>query len=135
MARNIRVTDVNLYHAMKRTMMRSIRQSVFMKKFATEKNVPIKFHGRGTNDPVNYCMICEEEVRTYQKNKITSYLIRDGAENVIILVPPPPFELGGHIFLSGRSLPPPTPLVAGPLKKISFCFVLFFCGFVNKKKI
>lgn len=62
MARNIRVTDVDLYHAMKRTMMRSLRQTVLMRSFAQESNVPIRFHGHGPNEPVNYCMLCEEEV-------------------------------------------------------------------------
>jgi hypothetical protein len=62
MARNIRVTDVNLYQAMKTTMMRSLRQSTLMKMFALERDVPVRFHGHGTNEPVNYCMVCEEEV-------------------------------------------------------------------------
>lgn len=62
MARNIRVTDVNLYRAMKTTMMRSLRQSTLMKIYALERDVPVRFHGHGLNEPVNYCMMCEEEV-------------------------------------------------------------------------
>ena len=62
MARNIRVTDVNLFHAMKTTMMRSLRQSTLMKMYALERDVPVRFHGHGLNEPVNYCMVCEEEV-------------------------------------------------------------------------
>merc|ERR1719193_931524 len=42
--------------------MRSMRSSVLMKMFAMEKNIPIRFHGRGLDEPTNYCMICEEEV-------------------------------------------------------------------------
>ena len=63
MARNIRVTDVSLYELLKRTMLRSLRQTVLMRMFAQEKSVPIRFHGHKPNEPVNYCMICEEEVR------------------------------------------------------------------------
>ncbi len=63
MARNIRVTDVQLYRAMKTTMMRSLRQSTLMKMYALERDVPVRFHGHGLNEPVNYCMVCEEEVR------------------------------------------------------------------------
>jgi len=62
MARNIRVTDINLYNAMKRTMLQSIKQTVLMQMFAAERDIPIRFHGHGMNEPVNYCMICEEEV-------------------------------------------------------------------------
>lgn len=62
MARNIQVSDVNLFLAMKRTMMHTLRQTALMRKFAMKMNVPIRYHGRGPNDPVNYCMICEEEV-------------------------------------------------------------------------
>merc|ERR1712137_261173 len=62
MARNIRVTDVSLYELLKRTMLRSLRQTVLMRMFAQEKSVPIRFHGHKPNEPVNYCMICEEEV-------------------------------------------------------------------------
>lgn len=64
MARNIRVTDINLYNAMKRTMLQSIKQTVLMQMFAAERDIPIRFHGHGMNEPVNYCMICEEEVFT-----------------------------------------------------------------------
>ena len=62
MARNIRVSDPELYHAMKTTLMRSIRQSVLMRQYALENDIPIRFHGHGVNEPVNYCMVCEEEV-------------------------------------------------------------------------
>ena len=68
MARNIRVTDLDLYEAMKKTMMRSMRSSVLMKMFAMEKNIPIRFHGRGLDEPTNYCMICEEEVYVVRNN-------------------------------------------------------------------
>ena len=63
MARNIRVSDPELYHAMKTTLMRSMRQSVLMRQYALENDIPIRFHGHGVNEPVNYCMVCEEEVR------------------------------------------------------------------------
>ena len=33
-----------------------------MKQFALENNIPVRFHGHGPNEPVNYCMVCEEEV-------------------------------------------------------------------------
>jgi len=62
MAQNIRVSDTNLFIAMKTTMMRSIRQSVLMKQYALENDIPVRFHGHGPNEPVNYCMVCEEEV-------------------------------------------------------------------------
>jgi len=62
MARNIRVTDENLYEAMKKTMMHSLRVTGQMRLFAEDRGIPIRFHGRGPNEPVNYCMICEEEV-------------------------------------------------------------------------
>jgi len=62
MARNIRVSDPELYHAMKTTLMRSMRQSVLMRQYALENDIPIRFHGHGVNEPVNYCMVCEEEV-------------------------------------------------------------------------
>jgi len=47
---------------MKTTMMRSLQQAVLLKQFALENNIPIRFHGHGPNEPVNYCMVCEEEV-------------------------------------------------------------------------
>ena len=62
MARNIRVTDPDLYQVMKRTMMHSLRITCQMRLFAQERGIPIRFHGHGLNEPVNYCMICEEEV-------------------------------------------------------------------------
>ena len=62
MARNIRVTDYELFQSMKRTMLRSLRQTVLMRQFAEEQGVPVKFHGHKLNEPVNYCMLCEEEV-------------------------------------------------------------------------
>lgn len=62
MARNITVLDSELFNAMKTTLMRSIRQSVLMKQYAVENDVPVRFHGHGDNEPVNYCMVCEEEV-------------------------------------------------------------------------
>ena len=62
MARNIRVSDAELFIAMKTTLMRSIRQSVLMRQYALENDIPIRFHGHGPNEPVNYCMVCEEEV-------------------------------------------------------------------------
>jgi len=62
MAKNIAVSDVELFKMMKRTLMRSIRQSVLMKQYALENDIPVRFHGHGHNEPVNYCMVCEEEV-------------------------------------------------------------------------
>ena len=62
MAQNIQVSDPDLYRVMKTTMMRSLQQSVLMKQYALENNIPIRFHGHGPNEPVNYCMVCEEEV-------------------------------------------------------------------------
>ena len=43
--------------------MKSMQQSVLMKQFALENNIPVRFHGHGPNEPVNYCMVCEEEVK------------------------------------------------------------------------
>ena len=47
---------------MKRTLMRSLQQSVLMKQFALKNDIPVRFHGHGPNEPVNYCLLCEEEV-------------------------------------------------------------------------
>jgi hypothetical protein len=63
MARNIRVSEQELYAVMKMTLQRSLRQSVLMRQYALENDIPIRFHGHGPNEPVNYCMVCEEEVR------------------------------------------------------------------------
>ena len=49
---------------MKTTMMRSLQQSVLMKQFALKNDIPVRFHGHGPNEPVNYCLVCEEEVST-----------------------------------------------------------------------
>jgi len=62
MARNIAVRDSELFKMMKTTLMRSIRQSVLMKQYALQNDIPVRFHGHGHNEPVNYCMVCEEEV-------------------------------------------------------------------------
>jgi len=62
MAQNIQVSDPDLYIAMKTTLMRSLQQSVLMKQFALKNDIPVRFHGHGPNEPVNYCMVCEEEV-------------------------------------------------------------------------
>jgi len=62
MARNIRVCDPELFIAMKTTLMCSLRQSVLMRQYALENDIPIRFHGHQPNEPVNYCMVCEEEV-------------------------------------------------------------------------
>jgi len=62
MAQNIQVSDPDLYVAMKTTLMRSLQQSVLMKQFALQRNIPVRFHGHGPNEPVNYCLVCEEEV-------------------------------------------------------------------------
>jgi len=62
MARNIQVNDVDLYQIIRRTMMRSLRKIVFMRCFAMKHDLPIRFHGHRSNEPVNYCMVCEEEV-------------------------------------------------------------------------
>ena len=47
---------------MKTTLMRSLQQSVLMKQFALKNDIPVRFHGHGPNEPVNYCLVCEEEV-------------------------------------------------------------------------
>jgi len=62
MAQNIQVSDHDLFRVMKTTLMRSLEQSVLMKQFALKNNIPVRFHGHGPNEPVNYCMVCEEEV-------------------------------------------------------------------------
>jgi len=62
MAQNIRVSDPALFRALKTTMLRSITKSVLMKQYALENNIPVRFHGHRPNEPVNYCMVCEEEV-------------------------------------------------------------------------
>ena len=60
---SIQVSDPDLYVAMKTTLMRSLQQSVLMKQFALQRNIPVRFHGHGPNEPVNYCLVCEEEVK------------------------------------------------------------------------
>ena len=60
---SIQVSDPDLYVAMKTTLMRSLQQSVLMKQFALQRNIPVRFHGHGPNEPVNYCLVCEEEVQ------------------------------------------------------------------------
>lgn len=68
MAQNIRVSDPALFRALKTTMLRSITKSVLMKQYALENNIPVRFHGHRPNEPVNYCMVCEEEVRCINMN-------------------------------------------------------------------
>ena len=60
---SVQVSDPDLYVAMKTTLMRSLQQSVLMKQFALQRNIPVRFHGHGPNEPVNYCLVCEEEVQ------------------------------------------------------------------------
>ena len=55
------VSDPDLYISMKTTLMQSLMQSV-MKQFALKNDIPVRFHGHGPNEPVNYCLVCEEEV-------------------------------------------------------------------------
>ena len=62
---SIQVSDPDLYVAMKTTLMRSLQQSVLMKQFALQRNIPVRFHGHGPNEPVNYCLVCEEEVKIF----------------------------------------------------------------------
>ena len=62
---SIQVSDPDLYVAMKTTLMRSLQQSVLMKQFALQRNIPVRFHGHGPNEPVNYCLVCEEEVQIF----------------------------------------------------------------------
>ena len=50
---------------MKTTLMRSLQQSVLMKQFALKNDIPVRFHGHGPNEPVNYCLVCEEEVSAW----------------------------------------------------------------------
>ena len=62
---SVQVSDPDLYVAMKTTLMRSLQQSVLMKQFALQRNIPVRFHGHGPNEPVNYCLVCEEEVKIF----------------------------------------------------------------------
>merc|ERR1711874_58081 len=62
LARNICVTDVDLYRAMKLTMLSSIRISVLLARLARDFGIPVKYHGHKPHEPANYCMVCEEEV-------------------------------------------------------------------------
>lgn len=83
MARNIRVSDQELYVAMKTTLMRSIRQSVLVKQYALENDIPIRFHGHGPNEPVNYCMVCEEEASPYNYHGSSLILFLLGLQPVL----------------------------------------------------
>jgi len=62
LAKNLDVLDSALFCAMKRTLLSSIRTSVLKKLYAKKCNIPVKFHGHKDGEPVNYCMVCEEEV-------------------------------------------------------------------------
>jgi len=61
MAKNLDILDSALFCAMKLTLLSSIRTSVLKKLYAKKCNIPIKFHGHKEGEPVNYCMVCEEE--------------------------------------------------------------------------
>ena len=56
------VSDPDLYISMKTTLMRSLQQSVLMKQFALKNDILVRFHSHGPNEPVNYCLVCAEEV-------------------------------------------------------------------------
>lgn len=62
LAKNIVPSDVRLYEAIKRTLARSICQTVQTLSFARSRNISIRFHGRRKNDPAHFCNECEEEV-------------------------------------------------------------------------
>ena len=74
---SIQVSDPDLYVAMKTTLMRSLQQSVLMKQFALQRNIPVRFHGHGPNEPVNYCLVCEEEVKIIFRDKEYFYSKRN----------------------------------------------------------
>ena len=54
MAKNIRVCDPELFIAMKTTLMCSLRQSVLMRQYALENDIPIRY-------------ICQEEINNICK--------------------------------------------------------------------
>ena len=68
------VSDPDLYISMKTTLMRSLQQSVLMKQFALKNDIPVRFHGHGPNEPVNYCLVCEEEVSCLRPCLVNTFL-------------------------------------------------------------
>ena len=69
------MTDVDLYRAMKLTMLSSIRCSVLLARLARNFGRPVRYHGHRPHEPANYCMVCEEEVGGRKIINLIFYII------------------------------------------------------------
>ena len=63
LARNLKITDIKLYHGIQAALQQSMRFSQQTQKFVRSKGVDIRYHGRRKNEPAHYCGTCDEEVR------------------------------------------------------------------------
>ena len=62
LARNIQVTEPNVYNDIRKTLQQSIRQIVQTLNFVRSKGCKVRFHGHRQHESAHYCGICEEEV-------------------------------------------------------------------------
>ncbi|XP_036143128.1 histone demethylase UTY isoform X2 [Monomorium pharaonis] len=62
LARNIKVSDPRLFELIKNCLLRTMRQCCLILEFVKNKDVEVRFHGRGKNEASHYCGQCEIEV-------------------------------------------------------------------------
>jgi len=62
LARNICLSDANLFWQIKRSLMHSIRRIVQSLNFVKSRGVPVRFHGHRSHESAHYCGVCDEEV-------------------------------------------------------------------------
>ena len=62
LARNVVLSNEDLFRQIKHSLMHSIRRVVQTLNFCKAKGVANRFHGRRSHESARYCGICEEEV-------------------------------------------------------------------------
>ena len=70
LARNIKVSELQFYQAIKYALLRSLRTCQLTLRFLKVVGCRIKFHGRGKNEPTHYCGSCDIEVFNFLLIKI-----------------------------------------------------------------
>ena len=62
LARNICLSNVQLWERIRHSLMHSLRRIVQSLKFVRSRGVKVKFHGRRSHESAHYCGVCDEEV-------------------------------------------------------------------------
>lgn len=77
LARNVRVSDLKLYEAIKKALLQSLKQVVLTQEYVKSLGYELRFHGHQRTDPANFCGHCDKEI-------FGVFFIKAGDENHLI---------------------------------------------------